>query len=82
MTTQQVLTDGFTGKEGYLAWRAEWRKLYAALSADIRTKRRNKEYHVGESRMAHKLMIRRKWSKEEAQRQYLESKANPPAVAA
>lgn len=80
MTAQQLLAQSFTGKDGYLAWRAEWRKVYADLSKEIRDLKKNKSYHVGQSRLAHNLCLRRKWSKEEAQRQYLEAKANPPIV--
>jgi hypothetical protein len=80
MTAQQLLTATFTTKEGYLEWRAAWRTVYADLSQEIRTLKKDKCYHVGQSRLAHKLMLRRKWSKEEAQRQYLEAKANPPIV--
>lgn len=80
MTASQLLTESFTGKDGYLAWRAEWRRVYAELSQQIRTLRKNKAYHVGESRMAHKLCLRRKWSKEEAQRQYLAAKQEKPLV--
>lgn len=80
MTAQQLLAQSFTGKDGYLAWRAEWRKVYADLTKEIRELKKNKCYHVGQSRLAHSLCLRRKWSKEEAQRQYLEAKANPPLV--
>jgi hypothetical protein len=80
MTAQQLLTATFTTKEGYLAWRADWRKVYADLTQEIRDLKRDKTYHVGQSRLAHKLMLRRKWSKEEAQVQYLAAKQNPPLV--
>jgi hypothetical protein len=36
MTTQQVLTETFNSRETYLAWRAEWKRIYAEISADIR----------------------------------------------
>jgi hypothetical protein len=36
MTTQQVLTETFNSRETYLAWRAEWKRVYAEISADIR----------------------------------------------
>lgn len=36
MTTAQILTETFTTKEGYLAWRMAWRAAYAQLSGDIR----------------------------------------------
>jgi hypothetical protein len=80
MTAQQLLTATFTAKEGYLAWRTEWRRVYAELSQEIRDLKKDKTYHVGQSRLAHKLMIRRTWSKEEAAAQYLALKANPPIV--
>lgn len=80
MTAQQLLTTSFKTKEEYLAWRSEWRRIYAVLSQEIRNLKRTKSYHVGESRMAHKLCLRRKWSKEEAAAQYLANKPNPPIV--
>lgn len=80
MTAQQLLTATFTTKEGYLEWRSAWRTVYAELSQEIRDLKKDKSYHVGQSRLAHKLMLRRKWSKEEAQVQYLANKAIPPVV--
>ncbi len=39
MTTTQILTEAFTTKDGYLAWRTAWRATYAQISADIRLMR-------------------------------------------
>jgi hypothetical protein len=130
MTTQQVLTGTFNSRETYLAWRAEWKRVYAEISADIRllklvskdtarnpitswdekakvwnrsrpwtdaeAKRqkcylvvvqRSREEHGNSSptkmdlaKVATALIARRHWGKEEAQRQYLEAKQNPPLV--
>src|SRR5436190_17565924 len=116
MTAQQLLTETFNNKETYLAWRADWRKVYAQLSADIRLSKQvrndnqrnpainwdaakntwvrsrpwtqeeeerqqkwqgNSESYpksIGLAPLATKLMARRMWSKEEAQRQYLASR--------
>lgn len=111
---QQLLTDSFTTKDGYLVWRQAWKLVYAELSQDIRTlklsaKDRNRnpivswddkskswvrtrpwteaEAKVQEravaaearterwsmnslAEIATQLLARRRWSKEEAQRQY------------
>jgi hypothetical protein len=130
MTTQQVLTETFNSRETYLAWRAEWKRIYAEISADIRvvklvnkdncrnpitgwdeqakvwkrsrpwtdaeSKRqksyavvvhRSREEHGNSSptksdlaKLATLLIARRHWSKEEAQKQYLKAKENPPLV--
>jgi hypothetical protein len=127
MTNKQLMTESFTGKEGYLAWRKAWRAAYKQLSEDIRLFRltsmdhcRNtptswdtvkqqwvylrpwneaeqkrqdalpaararaqadyREFGYNLSKLAKVMMERRMWSKEEAQKQYLEAKANPPIV--
>jgi hypothetical protein len=130
MTTRQILTETFNSRATYLAWRAEWKRLYAQISEDIRVLKlvskdhtrnpvtgwddkakawkrfrawtdvevkRQEQYAavVQRSRDEHgnsaptrkdlaaiatMLIARRHWSKEEAQRQYLEAKQNPPLV--
>jgi hypothetical protein len=96
----KLIAETFTSKEGYLTWRAEWRKQYAELSAAIRTMRLARKecsrtgevaperreawnkamalsqsvrqtYFVSMPEFATLMLARRKWSKEEAQRQYL-----------
>jgi hypothetical protein len=118
MKAQQLLTESFTTKDGYLVWRQAWKLVYAELSQDIRTmklatKDRNRNPIVSwddkskswvrtrpwteveaklqeravaaEARtekwslsslaeLATQLLARRRWSKEEAQRQYLAAK--------
>jgi hypothetical protein len=111
MTIQQLNTEGFTTKDGYLAWRTAWRAEYKKLSAAIRLQKlmtkdcqRNPavdwntakrewirarpwtpeeqkrvdtwtetytSYKGDLAAQATALLERRKWSKEEAQRQYL-----------
>jgi hypothetical protein len=127
MKAQNILTKTFNSRDEYLAWRTEWRAIYAEVSEDIRTLRlvtkdgcrnpviswdaKKQEWqrtrpwtdaeakrqerakssivnsqeahragHKGLSALATVLMERRKWSKEEAQAQYLAAKANPPLV--
>jgi hypothetical protein len=119
MKAQQLLTDSFTTKDGYLVWRQAWKLVYNELSQDIRTlklstKDRNRNPIVSwddkskswvrtrpwteaeatlqeravaaETRterwgmaslaeIATQLLARRRWSKEEAQRQYIATKA-------
>lgn len=127
MTAQEILTESFNSKESYIAWRAEWKRVYAEISEDIRTfklvnkdncrnpvtgwdekakvwkrsrpwteaeakrqeryaaavERSREAYRNGYSSLSYlatALIARRHWSKEEAQRQYLAAKANPPIV--
>lgn len=37
MKAQQLLTETFNGKQGYLIWRQAWRLIYKQISDDIRT---------------------------------------------
>lgn len=116
MTTKQLITETFNSKEGYLAWRAAWRAVYAQISADIRLFKmlhkdgcRNKidkgalmrpwtpeeqkrldarpaailrlqqcyrDHACGQSALASLLLVRRAWSKEEAQRQYMSTRVD------
>jgi hypothetical protein len=127
MTAQEILTSTFNSKESYLAWRTEWKRVYAEISEDIRTMKlvrkdecrnpitgwdektktwnrsrpwteaeakRQERYkaaversreayrngHSSLSELATALIARRHWGKEEAQKQYLASRSNPPLV--
>lgn len=82
-----TINQWFTNKAAYLAWREAWRKHYALLSEKIREEKRERknpdpalrgcaQYHCWALRQeATELLALRKKSKEEAQRQYLASKA-------
>lgn len=59
----------FTDRETYLAWRAEWRENYAALSADIRRLRR--EIAVSGSNVSWKVWSERNYKSSEASDQML-----------
>jgi hypothetical protein len=37
MTAQQILTETFDSRDSYIAWRTEWKRIYAELTEDIRT---------------------------------------------
>lgn len=59
----------FTDRESYLAWRAEWRKEYAALSADIRRLRR--EIAANGSNVSWKIWSERNYKSSNAYDQML-----------
>lgn len=46
MKAQQLLTETFTTKDGYLVWRQAWRLVYAELSQDIRTLKLSAKDHA------------------------------------
>ena len=123
MTTKELLTETFTGKDGYLAWRKAWRAAYKQLSEDIRlmnlcskdhcrntvtdwdvklqrwnyarpwtpaeqarrdalpaaqerSRQAYRDHGMSLSNLSTFLLARRKWSKEEAQAQYLASRSS------
>lgn len=76
MTAQQVLTESFNSRETYLAWRAEWKRLYAEISADIRNfklvyKDQSRNPVTGWDSTAKVWTRTRPWTKDEAKRQEL-----------
>lgn len=88
-----IIEKWFTNKAEYLAWREAWRKQYALLSENIREEKRERKNPDPAVRgcaqctcwslrqKATKLLVLRKNSKEEAQRQYLATKAMAASAA-
>jgi len=63
----------FTNKEEYLAYRSAWKVKYAKLSNEIR-EWKNTYRHNELKTIATAMLEERKWSKIEANRQYLEAR--------
>ena len=63
----------FTNKEEYLAYRSAWKADYEKLSNEIREWKHTYRYN-GLRDKATAALEERKWSKVEANRQYLEAK--------
>jgi hypothetical protein len=71
---QQLLTESFTTKDGYLVWRQAWKLVYAELSADIRTiklatKDRNRNPIVRWDEKSKAWVRARPWTEAEAKLQ-------------
>lgn len=76
MTTKQLLTETFTGKDGYLAWRAAWRAAYKQLSEDIRLFKLTRKDHCRNTVTDWDVKLQRwnytrPWTPEEQKRQDL-----------
>jgi hypothetical protein len=74
MKAQQLLTESFTTKDGYLIWRQAWKLVYKQISDDIRTlklsnKDRNRNPIVSWDEKSKSWVRTRPWTEAEAKLQ-------------